>query len=263
MDGKTHIYIKDPGNVVNKKDPALQKKDIRIIERIKFPDDRYVEFHLPKTEKIEYSDRGRKEEEEQKKVELERTENLKQVALKARDEMENAKSYLDVSLLERYGFKKEYIDLQNQEAKASKCLQDGAYQEASEIFERVRLGYKGLDKQGISTRFRIEVIPPSIDFGNALSGEKVSRTITISNIGMVTIGLRSISIRAIHRNGDFQHGSDYGIRIRPGESFNWSLTWEAYAPGVDMDGYLTISLNDPMSSEVRVPFFGKVSARQR
>jgi len=191
---------------------------------------------------------------------------LKQVALKAKEEMESAKSYVDISMLERYGFGREYVDLQNQERQGKTYLQDGNFQEALEIFGKVKQGYKGLDKQEISSRFKIEVVPSSIDFGTVQMGDKISRTITISNTGTAPVVIRSINIKLRAQSGQFGYRDVARTRIEPGKYCELSVTWEAggMINGVGaLDGYIVISLYDPASSEVRVPVVGRVTARRR
>lgn len=103
--------------------------------------------------------------------------------------MENTKSSVEINLVQRYGLKKEYDSLVNEEKRGRDALNSGRFQEAMEVFGRLREEYDKLSKQSINSRFRVEINPTSIDFGD-IGREGSNRTVTITNVGSMPNGIK-------------------------------------------------------------------------
>lgn len=191
---------------------------------------------------------------EEDRTEKERTEKLRQEALNIKNQMEIAKSNVDFNLAERYGFKEEIKSLLTQESQGRKALEAGRYQDARDIFEKVAIGFKGLDREGISSNFGVEVNPTSLNLGTVMVdfGVQVNKIITITNTGKRDIGIRG----ARFESGGFSliHNFQECGRIQPGKSCNYyvSFGFQTLYGTHHYNSNLIITFNDPSSSQVKV-----------
>ncbi len=209
------------------------------------------------------------------KIEIEKAESekLRQKALKAKADMELVKKGLDINMIQKYKAKSEYDSWVDKEKEGKKCLEDGKFEEARNIFEEINKGYTGLDWQRLRRRYNLDIVPVSVNFGSVrvlgwnIAGRIRSKTILVTNKGTQSIGIKEAIIESPIQ-GEFnfsfwvnkgcllpKFGRHYLI-LNPGESCKQDIDFTPIQVGA-RSANLTILLDDPDSTRIKVLMVGQ------
>ncbi len=208
------------------------------------------------------------------KVEMQNVENekLRQKALKAKADMELVKRSLDMNMIQKYKAKSEYDSLVNKEREGKRCLEDGKFEEARNIFEEINKGYAGIHWQKLRTRYQLNIVPESVNFGRVpvlgwIIGGKRSKTIWVTNKGTQSVGIKGATIDSpIQGEFHFSFWVNQGclhpqferhyLILNPGESCKQDIDFTPKRLGV-RSANLTILLDDPDSTRMRILMVGQ------